>query len=103
MISEDVKVLAALRKIRGLSQYNAGRVCGYSKCTMGHIENGRINLSEDWIAHIVKSYGFTMADFHQHKSSDCLITDLQEDCIEIIKQIDITKLNAVHAILQSFQ
>ena len=103
IVSEDVRVLAALRKLRGLSQYNAGRICGYSKCTMGHIENGRINLSEDRIAHIVKSYGFTMKDFNQYKNGGHLITDLQEDCIEIIKKIDITKLNAVYAILKSFQ
>ena len=103
IVSEDVRVLAVLRKLRGLSQYNAGGICGYSKCTMGHIENGRINLSEDRIAHIVKSYGFTMKDFNQYKNGGHLIADLQEDCIEIIKKIDITKLNAVYAILKSFQ
>lgn len=102
IISDDVRVLVSLRKQRGLTQYNAGRICGYSKATIGHIENGRIELRKSRIKHIVTSYGFSMKDFEGHKSSKVLITDLQEDCINIIKKIDQTKLNAVHSILLSF-
>lgn len=103
IISEDVKVLIALRKLRGLTQYNAGRVCGYPRCTIGHIENGRIELPHSRIQHIVESYGFKMKDFEHHKGSEKLITDLHEECIEIIKKIDNTKLNAVYSVLLSFK
>lgn len=102
IITDDIRVLISLRKQRGLTQYNAGRICGYSKATIGHIENGRIEVPHSRIEHIVKSYGFTMKDFEGHKSSDVLITDLQDDCIKILKKIDNTKLNAVHSVLESF-
>ncbi len=102
ILTKDVEVLISFRKLRNLSQYQASRICSYAKCTIGHIENGRIELPYSRIKHIVTSYGFTMKDFEYHKKSEVLITDIQDECIKAVKKIDSTKLNAVHAVLQSF-
>ena len=39
------KTLTVLRQLKGLNKYQASRECGYPKCTIGHIENGRIEMS----------------------------------------------------------
>ena len=59
VITKEVQVLQTLRKLKGLSQYKASFVCGYNRTSIGHVENGRVELSEARIAHIIKAYGFT--------------------------------------------
>lgn len=102
IITDDIRILISMRKQKNLTQYDAGKTCGYTRTTIGHIENGRIELPPSRIKHIVLSYGFTMKDFEEHKASEVLITDLQDNCIELIRKIDTTKLTAVYSVLKSF-
>jgi transcriptional regulator with XRE-family HTH domain len=103
LITKEVMVLTVLRKLKGFTCYQASRECGYSKCTIGHIENGRIELSPERISHIVESYGFTIKNFEHHMKSDSLITDIQDDCISIIKNLSEEKLKAVYPLLSTFK
>ena len=82
-----------------MSQYRASFVCSYSRTAIGHIENGRIELHKARIAHIVKSYGFTIEDFEYHMKSDVLVTDIQDERISIIKGLCEKNLKAVHPLL----
>lgn len=102
IITKEVKTLVVLRRLRGINQYEASNLCGYSKATIGHIENGRIELPEKRIRHIIQSYGFTIKQFIMHKNSDVFVTDIQDECIKIIQKLSIEKLNAVHPLLKSF-
>ena len=102
VITKEVQVLQALRKLKGLSQYKASRVCGYNRTAIGHIENGRIELHRDRIDHIVKSYGFTMEDFESHMKAEVLVTDVQGECISIIRGLSEKNLKAVHPLLLNF-
>jgi len=101
-IKKECKVLRELREQKNISQYNAGLLCGYNKATMGHIENGRINIPRDRIEHIVNTYGFTMEQF------DKLLLDeqpmrheMRDVCLDIIHSLDETKLLAIHGMLIS--
>lgn len=102
LITKDVKTLKVLRKLKGLTQAEANRLCGYCRTSINHIENGRVELPRARIAHIVKSYGYTMEDFAYHKNSDQFVTDIQEDCIKIIQALDETKIKAVYPLLKTF-
>src|SRR5690606_22000837 len=42
IITKEVRVLKILRQMKNLSQDQASSVCGYSRPSIGHIENGRI-------------------------------------------------------------
>jgi transcriptional regulator with XRE-family HTH domain len=103
LVTKDVLTLIALRKLRFLSQYQASKRCGYSKCAIGHIESGRIELPPERIEHVVKSYGFTIQDFNHHKNSDQFITDIQDECIKVIRLLSEEKLKAVFPLLKSFR
>ncbi|MEM9103773.1 MAG: helix-turn-helix transcriptional regulator [Pseudomonadota bacterium] len=101
-IDKRVLTLICLRKLKaGFTQYQASEACGYVKCTIGHIENGRIELDDKRIAHIVKSYGYTMDDYTKHLKSEKLITDLIEDCLMLIKAMPEDKILIVHPMLKS--
>ena len=95
-------MLKLLRTLKNLSQYKASSVCGYHRKAIGHIENGRVELREARIAHIVKAYGFKMADFDCHMKSDILVTEIQDECISIIKGLCEKNLKAVHPLLLNF-
>ncbi len=76
IITKEAQVLKVLRKLKRFSQRKASLVCGYHKTAICFIENGRVELHSDKIAHIVKSYGFTMEDFEYHMKSDAFVTDV---------------------------
>ena len=103
IITKEVRVLKILRQLKGLSQYKASFVCGYHKNAIGHIENGRVELRAAKISHIVKSYGFTLEDFERHMEADVLVTDIQDECISIIKGLSEKNLRAVHPLLLNFK
>ena len=103
VVTKKVKVLQLLRQQTNLSQHKASAACGYHKAAIGFIENGRVELSEARIAYIVKAYGFTMEEFERHMKSDVLITEIQEECISIIKCLCEKNLKAVHPLLLKFK
>ncbi len=92
-----------MRILRNLSQRKASSLCGYHKKAIGVIENGRVELSQSRIQHIVKSYGFTMKDFESHMKADILVTEIQDECISIIRALSEDKLKIVHPLLLNFK
>ena len=103
IITKEVQVLQVLRRLKDLNQYEASLICGYYKGTIGQIEHGRVELYRTKISHIVKSYGFTMEDFERHMKSEVLVTDIQDECISIIKGLCEKNLKAVQPLLLTFK
>ena len=103
IITKEVQVLQVLRRLKDLNQYKASLICGYYKGTIGQIEHGRVELYRTKISHIVKSYGFTMEDFERHMKSEVLVTDIQDECISIIKGLCEKNLKAVQPLLLTFK
>ena len=103
IITKEAETLKALRRLRGLSQYQASHLCRYHRTAIGHIENGRVELPRLRIQHIVQSYGFTMDDFEYHMKAEVLVTEIQEECISIIKGLCEKNLKAVHPLLLNFK
>ena len=103
IITKEAQVLKVLRKLKNLSQRQASRLCGYHKTAICFIENGRVELYREKIVHIVKSYGFTMEDFEYHMKSESFVTDIQDECISIIRTLGEEKLKAVHPLLLTFK
>ncbi len=103
VITKEARVLQMLRKLKNFSQYKASLVCGYHKGAIGYIENGRIQLPQSRIQYIVQSYGFTMKDFERHMKADVLVTEIQDECISIIRGLPEKNLKAVHPLLLNFK
>lgn len=99
VITDSVRAIRALRERRGLSVNKAAPLIGTNKSTLTALENGRIDLSDDWIDKILKGYKFNRADFKEMKEAKsslkeelineiiCLLDNLKHDKLITIKQL----------------
>jgi len=103
IITKECKVLRSMRRIKKISQDEASRLCGYSRPTIGHIENGRIEISRERAKHIVESYGYKYSDFEENLSKAELRDSVIDLCLEKIEHLDDSKLEIVKNLLGSFK
>jgi transcriptional regulator with XRE-family HTH domain len=101
IITKEVRALKALRILRKISQDKASFVCGFSRPTIGHIENGRIMIDQKKINHIVKSFGFKMDVFEKYCKAEITRDVIVEDCKRKIMDLSDEKLILVKGILDS--
>jgi transcriptional regulator with XRE-family HTH domain len=102
IITPECKALRSLRRIKKISQDNASSLCGYSRSIIGHIENGRIELSESRIRFIVSCYGSTYEEFQELLNNDRPRDILQDECIEKIKSLSTEKLELINNLLKAY-
>lgn len=102
IVTKECKVLRSMRRIKKISQDQASAMCGYSRATIGHIENGRIELNKERIRHIVKSYGHNYSDYEKALECEELRDEVIDSCLEKIHQLDDSKLELVKNLLRSF-
>jgi len=101
IITKEVRVLKTLRRIKDISQDNASSLCGYSRPTIGHIENGRIAVDKDRILHIISCYGFKYQDFERYLQLDNLRDEIFDRCVQQLKLLSDQKLSLVWGIIDS--
>ena len=101
LITKECKVLKSLRRMKRISQDDASKLCGYSRPTIGHIENGRIELSKERIKHIVKSYGYDHINFEKEYEKNEQRDEIIEKCINKLIMLSEEKLNTIKTILES--
>ena len=102
VITKEVKILALLRKRKKLPQDKASALCGYSRPTIGHIENGRMEIPSERIRHIISCYGFTMEEFETLMMEEIIREDVLLECQRMLSQLVEEKLKIIHAMLKSF-
>lgn len=101
LITKESKVLKSLRRLKDISQDQASALCGYSRPTIGHIENGRITLDKERIVHIVTCYGFTYLDFERSYHKEKLRDEIIDLCFSKIKKLSDEKLAIVWGMIES--
>ena len=98
-VTKEVRVLKVLRQMKNLTQDQASAVCGYCRPSIGHIENGRIELTLDRIQHIVSNYGFEMSEFQRLMGEEVLRDEVLNKAIEKMKNLSEEKLKLVSNLL----
>jgi transcriptional regulator with XRE-family HTH domain len=101
-ITKECRVLKSLRKSKGISQDQASELCGYPRSTIGHIENGRIDLSEEKVRHILECMGFSLREFEKEMKHESTRSEIIEFCADRINQLCDEKLDIVRSLLNSF-
>jgi len=101
IITKEVRVIRALRKRKGMSQYEASRLCGYSLARFGHIEAGRIELKKTRIDHILKSLGFTWDDFNSLMNAALLRDEIIEDTTDLLHRLDDQALSSAVTVIKA--
>lgn len=102
VITKEVRILTLLRKRKKLSQDKASSLCGYSRPTIGHIENGRMELPPERIKHIILCYGFSLVDFEKLMSEEIIREDVLQECHHKLELLSEDKLKIIHAMLKTF-
>jgi transcriptional regulator with XRE-family HTH domain len=102
IVTKEVRTLAIFRKRKGVTQYEASELCGWCKPTIGHIEQGRIELTEERIKHVVTAYGRTMKEFYEAVRSEIMRDEVETECIRLIQRLDDNRLLAIKGILEKF-
>jgi transcriptional regulator with XRE-family HTH domain len=104
VVDGKVRAIISLRHLAGLTQYEATFRCGYAKCQFGQIENGRVELSEKRIRHIVACLGFTSDDFQREaRAGEKTTYELRSECLASINVLGIEQLRSVSSLLQTLR
>lgn len=102
-MSKEAIVLKYFRESRHLSMRRAGALLGLSEATINHTENGRKDLSPEFILKLVHAYGYTYQDFTDHVTGKKEVPEsLLASCVAILKKLPIEKLRSIKTILESF-
>jgi transcriptional regulator with XRE-family HTH domain len=101
IITKEVRVLKILRLMKNLSQDQASSVCGYSRPSIGHIENGRITLDPNRIEHIVESYGHPMTEFDRLMREEIIRDEILDEAFDKIRCLPEDKLKIVSSLLKT--
>lgn len=102
-ITKVSRVLKILRKVQGWTQPQAAEKCGWSRSCVDHLENGRVDIGEEKVAHILRSYSCTRDLFDELLEAPMLRDEVVEDCLGILTKLDNDKLRAVKALLDNFR
>lgn len=101
VITKEVRVLRILRQMKNLSQDQASSVCGYSRPSIGHIENGRIELDQERIQHIVESYGHDWSLYLLLMKEEFLRDEILKRSLDKMMSLNEEKLKIVSSLIQS--
>jgi transcriptional regulator with XRE-family HTH domain len=103
VITDDVKAIRALREKRGLSVNKAAPLIGTNKSTLTALENGRINLSEEWIDKILKAYRFNKEVFNGIKKDKPSSKDeIVKEITELASNLSFERLLTIKQLLETF-
>lgn len=103
IITKEVRAIKALRVLKKISQDKASALCGYSRPTFGHIENGRIILDLDRIDHIIRSLGFKRDDFEKYFNAEITRDVIVDSCTQKILDLSDEKLSFIKGIIDSMR
>jgi len=102
IITKEVRVLKYLRNMKNLPQDKASAICGYSRPTIGHIENGRIEIPISRIRYIVQCYGYDFSEFEKLMKEQILRNEIIDSCINKLQSLTEEKLKLVQSVLANF-
>jgi transcriptional regulator with XRE-family HTH domain len=101
ILTKESKTLRSMRRIKKLTQYQAAELCGYSRTAIGHIENGRIEITDYRAKHIVESYGYKYSDYKDFLKKEELRDNVVDTCLSQIELLSDEKLDIVKKLLGS--
>ncbi len=104
VITDEVRAIRALREKKGLSVNKAAPLIGTNKSTLTALENGRINLTNEWIEKILKAYRFTLSSFEEMKELQSNSKDeVIKEIVEQLLKMKPDKLETIKLLVRNFQ
>lgn len=101
-ITQDARIIRHMRQRRSLSLNEAGKLVGISGSAIAHIEQGRMDLSKERLRSLVQAYSFSLQDYLDFIDGRPIPVSYREECLTFLKQVEESKLLAIHTLLKSF-
>ncbi|OFZ81368.1 MAG: hypothetical protein A2603_08390 [Bdellovibrionales bacterium RIFOXYD1_FULL_55_31] len=98
-ITKEAMVLRYMRQSRNISLNQAGHLVGISGSAISHIEQGRMDVSRARIQTLLQAYRFTQEEYLEFFGGRPVPLSMRDECLGILKQLDDSKLQAVHSVL----
>lgn len=103
IITREVRIIRTIREKKKLSVKKAADAIGTNKSTLTALENGRIDLSNDWIKKILKGYKVNEASFLQMiEAKDSIREEIISELNDLILKLENDKLLTIKHFLISF-
>jgi transcriptional regulator with XRE-family HTH domain len=102
-MTDDVRAIRLIREKKGLSVNKAAPLIGTNKSTLTALENGRINLSADWIEKILRGYRVNQEMFLSIKEQKLSSKDtLLKQIGDLSAKLSYEKLLTIRQLLEGF-
>lgn len=102
-VTKEALVLKFMRESRKLSMRKAAAKLGLSEPQINHAENGRKDLTSEFIMQVCTGYGYSYKDFLDFVTNKKEVPEaLMSECIAIIRRLKPDKLKTIKTILDSF-
>jgi transcriptional regulator with XRE-family HTH domain len=103
IITREVKIIRAIREKKKLSVQKAAELVGTNKSTLTALENGRIDLSAEWIKRILKGHGISEHAFKQMiEAKDMVREEIVLEIDEMLMKLNYDRLQVIRQMLVSF-
>lgn len=104
MITPEAQLLKRLRESRGLSMRDAAEIAGKSIAWISHVENGRMNVSEDHLRILVAAYGQTAKSFQAYLKGNAFIdSPARKECLDTIHDLPDQHIQALLPLVQTLK
>lgn len=101
-ITQEAIIIRHMRHTRKLSLNEAGRLVGITGSAVAHFEQGRTTISRARIETFLEAYQYSREEYLELFDGGGLPINLRDECLAIVRQLDETKVQAVHAVLVNF-
>lgn len=101
-ITKEAIILRYMRLSKNLSLNQAAKLLGITGSAIAHMEHGRMDLSRLRIQTMILAYGYTTDEYLEFFDGRAVPINLRDECIQIVRQLDQVKLQAVYAVLVNF-
>lgn len=101
-LTKEAFVLKCMRESRKLSMRQAAIAVGVSDPQINHAENGRKDLTPEFVMKLLNGYGYSYKEYLEYVTNKKETPEaLMSECITIIRRLKFEKLKTVKSILDS--
>jgi transcriptional regulator with XRE-family HTH domain len=101
-LSPEGVLLKRLREQRELSMEKAAKLAGKSISWISHVENGRMDVSDDHLELLLPLYGQTQHSFQSYLRGEAFVSSpARQECLDALHLLSDDLIQQVHPILKT--
>ena len=103
-ITPEAELLKRLREHRGLSMRDAASLAGKSISWISHVENGRMNVTNEHLQILIPAYGQTEKSFKTYLNGSAFVdTPARKECLDTIHDLPDKHIQALLPLVKTLK